>query len=151
MTIFKIFEVVLFYSPWHKYLYLQGHVMTLPTRVIGENKICISNIFLNTKARWLVLFNNSKNANDFLPRIGIESPTIGWRSMLSSKNIWVHSWIKSHVVLFVTLFANVLFPTQKVPPMTSSIMGKNAVSSFSSIVIFQDIIHNDILLKSVFV
>ena len=55
--------------------------MTLPTRVIGENKICISNISLNAKARWLVLFNNSKNANDFSPKIGIESPTIGWRSM----------------------------------------------------------------------
>merc|ERR1712107_65562 len=35
--------------------------------------------FEKGKARWLVLFNNSKNANDFSPKIGIESPTIGWR------------------------------------------------------------------------
>jgi len=35
--------------------------------------------FEKGKARWLVLFNNSKNSENFSPKIGIESPTIGWR------------------------------------------------------------------------
>jgi len=35
--------------------------------------------FEKGKARWLVLYNNSKNSDDFSPKIGIESPTIGWR------------------------------------------------------------------------
>ena len=41
--------------------------------------------FENGKARWLVVFNNTNNREEFKPELELESPTIGYRS--NSNNI----------------------------------------------------------------
>ena len=37
-------------------------------------------LYLLLQQRWLILFNNTGNDGSFSPKIGIESPTIGYRS-----------------------------------------------------------------------
>ena len=67
------------------------------------------------EARWLVFFNNTGNDGSFSPKISIEAPTIGYRSQFHKYSI--HSIVK-------------LFLYQKVLPMISSTMEKDAVSLF---------------------
>lgn len=43
--------------------------------------------FEKGKARWLVVFNNTGNKDNFTPQVALEAPTIGYRSKIYKTNV----------------------------------------------------------------